>query len=176
MTLQNPTTEMIAFYEARTLAHIARVSANLYRLNMVLDYGNALLERAAIHDASKFSSEEYIPYVWMTEDYRCRRQKLPFKYPAGVKKEVDHAVKHHMKNNRHHPAFHNHPNDMTEVDLVEMVCDWAAMEQEFGQNGGDVTAWANKVLGKKISFNSLKTAFVYQVIDLLNNQIALEKA
>ena len=25
---------------------------------------------------------------------------------------------------------------MTDVDLIEMVCDWTAMSQEFAQDGG----------------------------------------
>ena len=49
---------------------------------------------------------------------------------------VRRAVHHHVTTNRHHPEFHADPNDMTEVDLIEMVCDWTAMAQEFGQDGG----------------------------------------
>ena len=50
----------------------------------VTEYGGELLERAKAHDASKFGPEERIPYVWLTEYYRRRRNGEPFEYPEGV--------------------------------------------------------------------------------------------
>src|SRR4051812_15297148 len=123
-----PTPEMLAFYERRTSDHIERVRRCLNLL--AADYGPELIERARVHDASKFGPDERIPYVWLTEYHRCRRSGEPFEYPEGVADAVRGAVHHHVTSNRHHPEFHADPSDMSDVDLIEMVCDWAAMAQE----------------------------------------------
>ena len=58
-----PTPQMLASYERRTNEHIERVRRCLALLAQVTDYGEELIERARIHDASKFGTEERIPYV-----------------------------------------------------------------------------------------------------------------
>jgi hypothetical protein len=55
-----PTPEMDAFYERRTNEHIERVRRCLMLLAKVTDYGEELIERAKVHDASKFGPEERI--------------------------------------------------------------------------------------------------------------------
>jgi hypothetical protein len=135
-------------------------------------YGEELLHRAKVHDASKFGAEERIPYVWLTEFHRCRRTGLPFEYPEGIAERVTQAIHHHVKSNRHHPEFHADPNDMSDVDLIEMVCDWTAMAQEFGQDGGSARGWADKTIGKRVAFNAEKRQFIYLMIEELDRQIA----
>src|SRR5262245_7532106 len=167
-----PTPEMVAFYERRTREHIERVGRCLALLARVTDYGEELLERAKIHDASKFGPEERIPYVWLTEYHRCRRNGEPFEYPQGIAERVKRAIQHHVTANRHHPEFHADPNDMTDLDLIEMVCDWTAMAQEFGQDGGSARGWADKTIGTRVGFNPDKRRFIYHVIEELDRQIA----
>jgi len=169
-----PTPEMIAFYERRTNEHIERVRRCLMLLAEVTDYSEALIERAKVHDASKFGPEERIPYVWLTEYHRCRRNGEPFDYPEGVADQVKKAIHHHVTSNRHHPDFHADPNDMSDVDLIEMVCDWTAMAQEFGQDGGSARGWADKTIGKRIAFNEEKRRFIYRMIQELDRQIATD--
>jgi hypothetical protein len=167
----DPTPAMVAFYERRTNEHIERVRRCLTLMAAVTDYGPELLRRAQVHDASKFEPEERIPYVWLTEYHRCRRAGEPFKYPEGVAESVNLAVRHHVTNNRHHPEFHSDPNDMSEVDLIEMVCDWTAMAQEFGQDGGSARGWAERTIGKRVGFNADKTRFIYAMIELIDRQL-----
>jgi hypothetical protein len=167
-----PTPEMLAFYERRTNDHIERVRRCLTLLAEVTDYGEELIERARVHDASKFGLEERIPYVWLTESHRCRRKGEPFQYPEGVAETVKRAIRHHVTANRHHPEFHADPNHMSDVDLIEMVCDWTAMAQEFGQDGGSARGWADKTIGKRVAFNAEKRRFIYQMIEELDRQIA----
>jgi Family of unknown function (DUF5662) len=167
-----PTLEMPAFYERRTNEHVERVQRCLTLLAGVTDDGEELIERAKAHDASKFGSEERIPYVWLTEYHRCRRTGESFEYPAGMAEKVKLAINHHMKSNRHHAEFHADPNDMTAVDLIEMVCDWTAMAQEFGQDRGSARGWADKTIGKRVAFDANKCRFIYQMIDELDKQIA----
>ena len=68
-----PTPEMLAFSERRTKEHIERVRRCLTLLARGNDHAEELIERAKVHDASKFGPEERIPYVWLTEYHRCRR-------------------------------------------------------------------------------------------------------
>jgi hypothetical protein len=167
-----PTPEMLAFYERRTNEHIERVRKSLTLMARVTDYGEELVERAKIHDESKFGPEERIPYVWLTEYYRLRRNSEQFEYPEGVEERVKLAIHHHVTSNRHHPEFHADPNDMSDIDLIEMVCDWTAMAQEFGQDGGSARGWADKTIGKRVTFNAEKRRFIYQMIEELDRQIA----
>ncbi|PHS18482.1 MAG: hypothetical protein COA78_02015 [Blastopirellula sp.] len=165
---------MIEFYEQRTKEHIARVAANLRLLAKVTIHSEELTRRQKIHDASKFAPEERDAYVWLTEYHRCRRSGEPFDYPPGVEQEVKRAIQHHMTTNRHHPQFHTDPNDMTEVDLIEMVCDWTAMSQEFNQDGGSARGWADKTIGTRVHFNEQSSEFIYRMIEELDKQIAAQ--
>ncbi len=167
-----PTPEMLAFFERRTKEHIERVRRCLGLLARVTPYGEELLERAAIHDASKFGAEERIPYVWLTEYHRRRRKGEPFEYPEGMAERVTQAIHHHVTSNRHHPDFHADPNTMSDVDLIEMVCDWTAMAQEFGQDGGSARGWADRTIGKRVAFSAEKRQFIYRMIEELDRQIA----
>jgi Family of unknown function (DUF5662) len=169
-----PTPAMIAFYERRTADHIERVRRCLELLARGSDRSAELLARARDHDASKFGPEERVPYVWLTEYHRCRRSGEPFAYPGGVADEVKRAVRHHVTTNRHHPEFHADPNDMTDVDLIEMVCDWTAMAQEFGQAGGSARGWADKTVGPRVAFDAEKRRFIYAMIEKLDRLLAAE--
>ena len=135
------------------------------------DCADELIQRALVHDASKFGPAERVPYIWLTEFHRCRQCDEPFTYPAGVKEQVRAAIDHHVTTNRHHAEFHADANDMTDVDLIEMVCDWTAMSQEFNQDGGSARGWADKTIGTKFQFNDDKRQFVYDMIDLLDSRL-----
>jgi hypothetical protein len=167
-----PTFAMIEFYERRTIAHIGRVRTCLAILADMTEYGAELLIRGQDHDASKFGPEERIPYIWLTEFHRCRRNGEFFHYPDGVAEQIEEAVRHHMSVNRHHPEFHLQPDDMSDVDLIEMVCDWTAMAQEFDQNGGSARGWADKVIGIRVHFGSRHRQFVYSMIELLDQHFS----
>jgi hypothetical protein len=119
------------------------------------------------------AGEERIPYVWLTEYHRCRRSGEQFEYPEGIAEKVTLAIHHHVTTNRHHPEFHADPNDMSDVDLIEMVCDWTAMAEEFGQDRGSARGWADKTVGKRVAFNAEKRTFIYRIIDELDKQIAV---
>ena len=61
---------------------------------------------------------------------------------------------------------------MSDVDLIEMVCDWTAMAHEFDQDDGSARGWADKTIGKRVAFNAKKRRFIYQMIDKLDRQLA----
>ena len=174
MTLSDPTSDMVAFYERRTNEHIERVRRCLAVMASVTEYATELWQRARVHDASKFGPEERLPYIWLTEMHRCRRSGEPFRYPDGMEDRVRAAIDHHMTTNRHHPDFHSDANAMTDVDLIEMVCDWTAMSQEFGQDGGSARGWADKTIGPRLQLNTERREFVYRMIKLLDSNLGAE--
>src|SRR5262245_12623997 len=169
-----PTPEMVASYEHRTNQHIERVRRCLALLAKVTSCREELIERARVHDASKFGPEERVPYIWLTEYHRRRRNGEPFEYPEGIAAAVKLAIRHHVTTNRHHPEFHADPNEMSDVDLIEMVCDWTAMAQEFGQDGGSARGWADKTVGPRVAFNAERRTFIYRMIEELDRQIAAD--
>jgi len=167
---------MIAFYERRTNEHIGRVRRCLLLLVNNGDYSDELRHRAEVHDASKFGDIERIPYIWLTEYYRCKLFNEPFSYPEGMKERVKAAIRHHVTTNRHHPEFHSTPNKMNDFDIIEMVCDWTAMAQEFEQNGGSARGWADKTIGHRVKFNDERARLIYSTIDQLDAVIARQFA
>ncbi|MFK7802914.1 MAG: DUF5662 family protein [Anaerolineae bacterium] len=166
-----PTAEMVAFYDKRTNAHIERVRHCLHLMAEVTNFKDELLIRAQGHDASKFGPDEYIPYIWLTEYYRRRQLGELFEYPEGIKAQVRKAIQHHVTTNRHHAEFHADPNDMTDIDLIEMVCDWTAMAQENNEPNESARSWADKTIGTRLHLNDERRSFVYSMIELLDQNL-----
>jgi len=162
---KQPTQEMINFYEKRTKEHIDRVVANML---IVSGDFEGLKERSTKHDASKYSDIERTPYIWLTEFHRCKNEGEDFTYPPGIEEKVNKATGHHIKTNQHHPESHDSIEDMTETDIVEMVCDWTAMSQELNQDGGSAKGWADKNVGTKWKFTNEQKDLIYKTIDILD--------
>lgn len=167
--IPQPTDEMVRFFEQRTREHINRVSNNLKKLYQTTEWGSELLERAQIHDDSKYRHVERIPYTWLTEFHRCKNEGIDFEFPPGVQEKVNQATEHHVTVNRHHPEFHNSPEDMNSIDVVEMVCDWTAMAQELGEPDGSARSWADKTVGKKWVFSDEQVKLIYSTIEQLDH-------
>ena len=92
---------------------------------------SALVERAVVHDFSKFGPEELEPYAAMLPRF-AKADYGSEEYKACCK-AIKPALDHHLKVNRHHPEYHPHGiNDMDLLDVTEMVCDWIAACQRAG--------------------------------------------
>jgi len=166
--MKQPTQEMINFFEDRTQKHIYRVIKNMEKVAINNPNATKILKRAKDHDQSKYDDTERIPYIWLTEFYRCKNNDIDFTYPEGVEEVVNQASNHHVSVNLHHPEAHKDPNDMSDIDIIEMVCDWAAMSQESNQDGGSAKGWADKNVGSKWKFNEQKKALIYDTIESLD--------
>lgn len=110
-----------------TLKHIAKVRALLMGMIEELD------SRARNHDLSKLESPEkeifgeFTPELAKTE-YGSQEYK-------DLLQKVKPAIEHHYAKNRHHPEhWKNGIEDMTLIDLVELLCDWKAAG-ERNKNG-----------------------------------------
>lgn len=101
--------------------HITRVRKH------IATFVQLLIKRSLNHDNSKLQEPEL---TWWTE-----MDKEP-RFPYGSKeykekmKRCEKVFKHHYSYNRHHPEFYEKGvNDMTLVDIVEMMCDWLGYKQ-----------------------------------------------
>ena len=91
---------------------------------------NALWERVLVHDESKYSEEEFIPY---------RKNFFPInaEEKENNKLDFDKAWEHHWKNNSHHWQYRknktsfNKDNKEEVLDVLENVLDWMAMGYKF---------------------------------------------
>lgn len=105
-----------------TMSHIIRVTS------ILMIFVEKLIARSNTHDRSKLQSPEkedfdiYTPKLkettYNSEEYKQNLQEL--------KKTLE----HHYARNRHHPEHHkNGINDMTLVDLIELLADWKASSE-----------------------------------------------
>lgn len=105
---------------------------NVMKLLMVVQ--NKIGERMLSHDRSKLES----PEVQYFREYTPKLKLTTFGSPEYQEflKMMKPALDHHYANNRHHPEFHkNGVNDMTLIDLIEMLCDWyASSKRQYNGN------------------------------------------
>lgn len=102
-----------------TLKHINEVR------KIIFAFVEQLEQRAKVHDASKFESPEVEIYA---RHYR-NLKTLEFGSPEYEqnKKAIEPALKNHYSKNRHHPQhWPKGVNDMSLIDILEMLADWIA--------------------------------------------------
>lgn len=105
-----------------TFRHIERVR------NLLNWAAMELLRRGELHDQSKLESPEVELFAEFTPklaecDYGSEEYK-------GFREAMKPALDHHYANNRHHPEhFSNGIDDMTLIDVLEMLLDWKAASE-----------------------------------------------
>lgn len=113
--------------------HIANVKTVFQkygdRLSQELHINKFELERNIYkHDMSKFSDDEFNAY--RNYYYPCTDEKVN-------KEEFNKAWEHHYRNNPHHPQYweiDDNIQDMPNIYIAEMLCDWEAMSMKFNSN------------------------------------------
>lgn len=115
------------------------------------DFGRLLIAKCYEHDVSKFKGIEW--------KYLHAGRDVP-------KDELALAVQQHQETNSHHPEYHGGFENMGEMDVAEMVCDWYARSQEFGTGLRD---WVQKsaISRFKIDTESEQYRWVEKFINLL---------
>jgi hypothetical protein len=102
-----------------TIEHIRKVQELLNKCS------SELSNRAIWHDATKFSIAEWPYFLTHTKTLAGIIYGSP-EYKKSLK-EIRPALENHYKRNRHHPEYHlAWINDMTLLDILEMLCDWLA--------------------------------------------------
>ena len=93
-----------------------------------------LVKRAEEHDSSKFSEAEMPHLAGIAEEVG----KFAYGTPEhdAMREKYSSIFAEHYRQNRHHPEhFQNGVDDMTLVDLLEMLADWKAASLRMGQGG-----------------------------------------
>jgi len=137
-----------------TLNHIDKVRNNI--LIFVLD----LMKRASEHDASKLQS----PEAEVFGEFSGELSKVEYgsKEYSELLEKVKPAIEHHYANNRHHTEYHkNGIDDMTLIDLIEMLSDWKAAT-ERNKNGN---------IRKSIEHNKVKYKMSDQLARIFENTV-----
>lgn len=110
-----------------TVDHIKKVRDNLFVVR------NKLEHRANVHDASKLEEPELSGFAEMQGAFKNKAYGSP-EYMATIalfKPIVD----HHYQHNRHHPEhWPNGIDDMSLLDIIEMLADWKAAGERY-KNG-----------------------------------------
>jgi len=135
-----------------TMRHIERVRNYLNKVII------NLLGRSERHDQSKLES----PEVELFTEYTPKLAACTFgseEYNT-FKKEMSVALEHHYARNSHHPEHHkNGVNDMTLLDLIEMLVDWKAASERH--NNGNIL--------KSIEHNGQRFEMSPQLIRIFEN-------
>lgn len=88
-------------------------------------FSESLINRSEIHDISKLIEPEKSMFNFWTPKLK-QYEFGSDKYKEALAGMGD-GLKHHYKHNRHHPEHYPKGiNDMTLIDIVEMVADWMA--------------------------------------------------
>lgn len=109
-------------YDSRsdTEAHIRRVQ------ELVGQASNDLRIRGALHDASKLQEPEKSMFDAYTPKLRAMTYGSD-EYKQCLAEMRQTALAHHYEHNSHHPEhWPNGINDMSLLDMIEMLADWKA--------------------------------------------------
>lgn len=137
-----------------TWRHIHRVQH--FMLNAV----RSLMTRLHVHDQSKLVPPEVDGFTEYTDKLSGTTYGSP-EYDE-YKKGLQVALDHHYANNRHHPEhWKNGIDDMTLLDLVEMLCDWKAASERH--NDGNIR--------KSIEINAERFGMTPQLRRIFENTV-----
>jgi len=115
--------------EAKTITTILR--HNRLVASYLINLACAMEKRAIVHDASKLSVDEFTGFVQINRIAR-EHEYGSQEYKDSIKKTD--AVALHYSRNPHHPEhYKSGVDDMSLVDLIEMVADWKAASETYGQ-------------------------------------------
>lgn len=190
--LYNQTSDkLIDWYIDRTDKHIHLVQKYCNRAADLDNYFKTfLLERAEIHDGSKYTNPEFLPYVWVNLKYRCKSDEefQSYEPPEDFETLSHYATYLHVVTNSHHPEYHSDNKNISDIlnrterdkppksivdartmpllDVAEMVCDWMAVSEERGSSAKD---WADKNIDIRWRFSHTQKTLIYGLIDKLSD-------
>ena len=137
---------------ADTLRHSLRVA------ELMGEPIKELIDRSVRHDLSKTREPELATYNQFVP--RLREDTYGTAEYAASVAAMGEGLRHHYAHNRHHPEhFPNGVNDMTLVDLIEMLADWKAATER----GRDAD------LARTLQLNCERFGVSAQLMDILVN-------
>lgn len=108
-----------------TINHIAKVQSNLSKAIYDLN------DRRIVHDRSKLEEPELSGYEGLSQAVKDVAYGTPeYKDALAPFEEI---IQHHYASNSHHPEhWPDGINDMSLLDIIEMLCDWKAAHDRKG--------------------------------------------
>ena len=98
-----------------------------------------LINRAEDHDSSKFEEDEFPKLVAITEEFKPHPFGTPENAALREKYKDVFAIHQKKERNRHHPEHYpNGIEDMTLMDVLEMLCDWKAATLKQHEAGNSI--------------------------------------
>ena len=133
MDIEEVSKDKIMEHVTDTLLHKSYVIVSCLKMSRYLvsikekDLAFALLQRANIHDNSKLVGPELelLSSIYGNKDAFIDPNTSLSDYEKLI-------IEKHWENNRHHPEHFKNVENMTELDIIEMVCDWYARSLQFG--------------------------------------------
>jgi hypothetical protein len=154
----------VTTYDSRpeTQEHIDRVR---WFLGPVVDN---LIERAAVHDASKLVEPELSAFDIATPklaglEYGSEEYKQSLR-------DLGPALEHHFAENDHHPEHYpNGVQGMSLMALIEMLCDWRAASERVKQRTDDPEKI--KTFEDGLAFNQERFGYSDELAEILRNTV-----
>lgn len=94
------------------------------------DIARQLIKRCLTHDMSKLEDTREFAALASIVDQRKDMTNVEHVLTDAQKK----AISLHWEHNSHHPEHFENPNDMSELDILEMTCDCHARSKQFHTN------------------------------------------
>ena len=114
------------------------------------------------HDKTKLESPEAEGFAKVNEKLKTLTYGTP-EYEENLK-ELQTTLQHHYAKNKHHPEhYKNGVNDMTLIDLLEMMADWKA--STYRQHDGNLLQSLEK--------NAERYGISKQLLQILKNTAVL---
>lgn len=146
----------LADSKLETWAHIETVR------KYIKVFTDKLTQRGIDHDKTKLESPEAEGFAKVNEKLKTLTYGTP-EYEENLK-ELQTTLQHHYAKNKHHPEhYKNGVNDMTLIDLLEMMADWKA--STYRQHDGNLLQSLEK--------NAERYGISKQLLQILKNTAVL---
>jgi hypothetical protein len=112
------------------LAHYVKTVIHKYHVHRFMTKTCiSLMKRSLLHDLSKFSRVETSAFAYVDKHYKDVDYGSD-EYFEKLEK-IREALNHHYMLNTHHPEHYDGIYDMAILDIIEMLCDWAAVSSDL---------------------------------------------
>ena len=141
------------------MRHREEVADHLHKL---ADHFRA---RAREHDRSKLRLDEFDGFTRINKTAREHPYgSKEYKDSMASEKGPDGCITLHFSRNAHHPEFHERDGYMGLLDLMEMVIDWKAAADTYGNN----TLWESlKIHRSRFDFDDWQWGVIEQMAHFL---------
>jgi uncharacterized protein DUF5662 len=126
-----------------------------------------LIERAAVHDASKVVEPELSAFDIATPKL-AQLEYGSEEYKQSLR-DLGPALQHHFEHNDHHPEhYSNGCIGMSLMALIEMLCDWRAASERVKQRA-DGDTYLKQSFAEGLKYNQQRFGYSDELAEILLN-------